>query len=90
LKSHLRSHKHAAVGEESRRGILNELGDHNVAFVYDQDKRLMIDNNHAFEAFICALTAFLEYKGQTETPPKNFPKNEDWIAFPKEKINWKF
>lgn len=90
LKSHLRSHKHAAVGEESRKGILKELGEYNVAFVYDQDRRLMIENNHAFEAFICALTAFLEYKGQTEARPKGFPKNEDWIAFPKEKINWKF
>lgn len=90
LKSQLRSHKHSAVGEDSRRGILKELSEHNVAFLYDQDRRLMIDNNHAFEAFICAMTAFLEYKGQTEARPKNFPKNEDWISFPKEKINWKF
>lgn len=90
LKSQLRSHKHSAVGEESRRGILKELGEFNVAFVYDQDRRLMIENSHAFEAFICALTAFLEYKGQTEARPRGFPKSEDWIAFPKEKINWKF
>lgn len=90
LKSHLRSHKHAAVGEESRRGILKELGEFNVAFVYDQDRRLMIENNQAFEAFICALTAFLEYKSQTEPRPRGFPKNEDWISFPKEKIHWKF
>lgn len=90
LKSHLRSHKHSAVGEDSRRGILKELGEHNIAFVYDQDRRLMIENNHAFEAFMCAMTAFLEHKGQTETRPKGFPKTEDWISFPKEKINWKF
>jgi len=90
LKSQLRSHKHAAVGEESRRGILKELGEHNIAFVYDQDRRLMIENNHAFEAFICAMTAFLEYKGQNEVRPRGFPKSEDWVAFPKEKINWRF
>jgi len=90
LKSHLRSHKHAAIGEESRRGILKELGEHNIAFVYDQDRRLMIENNHAFEAFICALTAFLDFIGQTETRPKGFPSTEDWISFPKERINWKF
>ena len=90
LKSHLRSHKHSAVGEESRRGILKELGEFNVAFVYDQDRRLMIENNHAFEAFICAVTAFLEFKGQTEARPRGFPKSEDWIAIPKEKISWKF
>lgn len=90
LKSHLRTHKHSAVGEESRRGILKELGENNVAFVYEQDRRLMIENNHAFEAFICAMTAFLEYKGQTEPRPKGFPKGEDWISFPVEKIHWKF
>ncbi|MBK9323657.1 MAG: DUF429 domain-containing protein [Bdellovibrionaceae bacterium] len=90
LKSQLRSHKHAATGEDSRRGILKELSEHNVAFVYDQDRRLMVENNHAFEAFICAITAFLEYMGQTEPRPRNFPKSEDWISFPKEKISWKF
>lgn len=90
LKSHLRSHKHSATGEESRRAILKELVEYNLAFVYEQDRRTMIENTHAFEAFICALTAFLEYKGQTEPRPKGFPRGEDWIAFPKEKISWKF
>jgi hypothetical protein len=90
LKSQLRTHKHSANGEDSRRGILKDLSEHNVAFLYDQDRRLMIENNHAFEAFICAMTAFLEFKGQTESKPRNFPKTEDWISFPKEKINWKF
>lgn len=90
LKSQLRSHKHSAVGEDSRRGILKELGEHNMAFLYDQDRRMMIENNHAFEAFICAMTAFLEYKGQTEPRPKGFPQSEDWISFPKERIHWKF
>jgi hypothetical protein len=90
LKSHLRSHKHSAVGEESRRGILKGLAEHNVAFVYEQDHRLMIENNHAFEAFICALTAFLQHTGQNEPRPEGFPENEDWVAFPKEKISWKF
>lgn len=90
LKSHLRSHKHAAVGEESRRGILKALAEHNVAFVYEQDHRLMIENTQAFEAFICALTAFLEHIGQNEKRPQGFPIGEDWIAFPKEKIDWKF
>jgi hypothetical protein len=90
LKSHLRSHKHSAVGEESRRGILKGLAEHNVAFVYEQDHRLMIENNHAFEAFICAMTAFLEYLGQNEPRPEGFPPLEDWVSFPKEKINWKF
>ncbi|MNL52784.1 hypothetical protein D3C87_1759860 [compost metagenome] len=88
MKSHLRFHKHSIGGDESRRALLQGLSAHNVAFVYDQDVKLMIENSHAFEAFICALTAFLEFKGQTESRPEGFPEKEDWIAFPKISIKW--
>ncbi|WP_157684758.1 DUF429 domain-containing protein [Bdellovibrio bacteriovorus] len=88
MKSHLRFHKHSIGGDESRREILHALSSHNIAFVYDQDVKLMIDNSHAFESFICALTAFLDYKGLTEPRPEGFPENEDWIAFPKSSIKW--
>ncbi|MFS4460904.1 DUF429 domain-containing protein [Bdellovibrio sp. HCB2-146] len=88
MKSHLRFHKHSIGGDESRRALLQGLSSHNVAFVYDQDVKLMIENNHAFEAFICALTAFLDFKGQTESRPEGFPEKEDWIAFPKLAIKW--
>ncbi len=88
MKSHLRFHKHAVGGDESRRAILNGLSTHNIAFVYEQDVKLMISNNHAFEAFICALTGFLSYKGQTQERPKNFPLNESWIEFPQDNIKW--
>ncbi|HWU42133.1 MAG TPA: DUF429 domain-containing protein [Bdellovibrio sp.] len=88
MKSHLLFHKHAIGGDESRRVILNALGTHNVAFVYDQDVKLMIENSHAFEAFICALTGFLKFKGMTEPRPEGFPKSEDWIDFPVSAIKW--
>lgn len=88
MKSHLRFHRHSVMGDESRKEILQALGTHNVAFVYDQDVKLMIENNHAFESFICALTAFLKYKVGTEPRPEGFPPNEDWIDFPKTTINW--
>ncbi len=88
MKSHLRFHKHAVGGDQSRTSILQALSTHNVAFVYDQDVKLMIANNHAFEAFICALTAFLKFKGHTEPKPKNFPDTETWIDFPMDHIKW--
>lgn len=88
MKSHLRFHKHSIGGEESRREILQALSTHNVAFVYDQDVKLMIENNHAFEAFICALTAFLKSMGQTEDRPAGFPASEDWVEFPKVSLKW--
>jgi hypothetical protein len=88
MKSHLLFHKHSIGGDESRKAILNSLSAHNIAFVYDQDVKLMIENNHAFEAFICALTAFLKFKGLTEARPANFPEKEDWIDFPLSSIKW--
>lgn len=88
MKSHLLFHKHAIGGDESRKAILHALSTHNVAFVYDQDVKLMIENNHAFEAFICAFTGFLKFKGLTEPRPSGFPTMEDWIDFPVPAIKW--
>lgn len=87
-KSDLRFHRHAVSGNEVRENILEELVEHKLAFVYDQDKKIMVQNNHAFEAFICALTGLLKFFEQTEGRPKDFPENETWIDFPKEKIKW--
>lgn len=88
MKSHLLFHRHSVGGDESRRAILSALSSHNLAFVYDQDVKLMIENNHAFESFICALTAFLKFKEMTEKRPAGFPENEDWIEFPLPSIKW--
>jgi hypothetical protein len=87
-KSYLRFHRHAIDGDEARLYILKTLLEKEIAFVYQQDMRLMVEYNHAFEAFLAALTGFLEYRGQTERPPTGFPKSEKWITFPKEKIQW--
>lgn len=88
MKSHLRFHKHVVGGDVSRQEILTALSSHNVVFVYDQDVKMMVENNHAFEAFICALTAVLEFQNKTEDRPKGFPVKEDWISFPKKSLKW--
>ena len=88
MKSHLRFHKHAVGGDESRREILNALSEHNVVFVYEQDVKMMVENNHAFEAFICALTAVIHSLGKAEPRPVGYPSKEDWIAFPKLDLKW--
>ncbi len=87
-KTHLRFHKHAIDGDDSRHSILKTLIDQEIAFVYQQDLKLMIENNQALEAFVCALTAFLKFRGQTEKPPSGYPKGEAWIEFPKASIEW--
>lgn len=88
LKSHLKNTRKSAMGADSRRGFLSDLNHKNLAFIYEQDTKLMIESNHAFEAFICAFTAFLKFKGLTEDRPSNFPKYETWIEFPLEKLKY--
>ncbi|OFZ29032.1 MAG: hypothetical protein A2622_13140 [Bdellovibrionales bacterium RIFCSPHIGHO2_01_FULL_40_29] len=89
MKSQLRNHRAAFGGDESRKQFLHNLNEKNLTFIYHQDMKQMIENSHAFEAFLCALTGFLKYKDLTESRPKNFPKQEDWIEFPKENIKVK-
>lgn len=89
MKSHLRDHKAAFGGDISREHFLQSLNENNLAFVYNQDMKQMIENNHAFEAFLCGYTAFLKYKNLTVKRPKDFPANEDWIEFPIENIKLK-
>ena len=87
-KSYLRFHRHSVDSDEARHYILKTLIEKEIAFIYQQDLKAMVENNIAFEAFLCALTAFLHHRGQTETPPGDFPKTEAWIAFPVQKIRW--
>jgi len=82
MKSQIKDHRAAFGGDESRAQFLHSLNENNIAFIYHQDLKSMIENNHAFEAFMCGFTAFLKYKKLTEERPKGFPKNEDWIEFP--------
>ncbi|MBX2988935.1 MAG: DUF429 domain-containing protein [Bdellovibrionaceae bacterium] len=89
MKSHLRFHRHAVGGDEARKAILENLAQNNVVFLYAQDQKAMVENNHAFEAFITALTGFLKYKKLTEPRPTGFPEDEDWIEFPVPEIRWK-
>jgi hypothetical protein len=87
-KSHLRFHKHAVDSDESRHSILKTLIDKQIAFIYQQDLKTMVENSSAFDAFLCAMTAFLKSRGQTEKRPSDFPKGEIWIDFPIQNIKW--
>ena len=80
--SHLKYHKHAIGGDESRKVFLRELSERMSVFIYQQDLKSMVENNHAFEAFMCAFTGYLSFQGQTEKRPAQFPKAEAWVEFP--------
>lgn len=89
MKSQITDHRAAFGGDESRAQFIQALNDNNIAFIYHQDAKNMVENNHAFEAFMCGLTAFLKYRNLNEKRPKGFPSNEDWIEFPQEGLKIK-
>lgn len=89
MKSHLKSHRAAFGGDEARAQFLLSLNEKDIAFIYNQDMKQMVENNHAFEAFLCGFTAYLKYKGLTEKRPKDFPENEDWVEFPNSELKLK-
>jgi predicted nuclease with RNAse H fold len=86
MKSHLLYYRHSVGGEISRQAFLASLSEQAQVFIYKDDMRVMVDNNHGFEAFMNAFTAFLESKGLTEQRPEGFPEKEDWIAFPSKEL----
>ena len=69
--------------DECRLEFLKALMKQDLVFIYNQDAQLMVENPQAFHAFICAYTMYLEFTGQCEKPPKDFPKDEVWLSFPK-------
>lgn len=87
-KNDLRNYRHSVYGYDCRLGFLQALIEQDLLFIYDQDLQKLVDNPHAFESMICALTAYLKHLGQTEKPPKNFPTQEGWIEYPL--LNFKF
>ncbi len=87
-KSYLKFHKHQVGGDEARMAILKEIVRREIAFLYEQDVRLMVESANAFDAFICALTAVLKFRGQCEKRPRDFPAGAGWIEIPKENIVW--
>lgn len=87
-KSKLRLHRHWDGGEESRQLFIEALLKQNLSFIYEQDRKILIEDQYAFDAFLAALTGLMKYKKQTEVRPRGFPIKEGWIEVPKTKIKW--
>lgn len=85
-KIHSKGFRNAVMGDESRRIFLQALVEQGKVFLYQQDIKIMIENHHAFEAFVCSYVSFLSANGETEPRPKGFPKQEAWVEFPKEGV----
>lgn len=84
----LRKYPTAFEGEEIRQEFITHLLESSGIFIYEQDRRLVIESHPAFEALICALTAYLKHLNQCELPPKDFPVSEPWIEHPLKNFTW--
>lgn len=87
-KSKLKQHRHWEGGEESRRLFIETLIKEDKAFIYEQDRKVLIEDQFAFDAFVGALTGLMKFKRQTEPKPRGFPDQEGWIEVPKVKLKW--
>jgi hypothetical protein len=81
-KTHLKVYRNSIGGEEARTAILKSMGERWSIFFYQQDLKSMEENFHAFDAFICAYTAYLHHQGETEPRPVGFPSQENFIEIP--------
>lgn len=83
-KSVLRSYSHSIYGQESRELILEQLEKHMNLFCYEVERRKMLKDINAFNAFIGALTGV--YHSQKLIFPKDssIPKSEAWPHVPLE------
>jgi hypothetical protein len=87
-KNNLRYHRHWDSGTASRQLILTKMMEKNLAFIYDQDVKILVESPQAFDSFLCALTGLLSFLGLCEARPRGFPRREGWIEIPKKVFPW--
>jgi hypothetical protein len=81
-KTDIKNYRHSIYGMDCREDFLKNLVERDFLFIYDQDFHKLVENPHAFDSMICALTAYLSHQHQCEKPPKHFPVDSGWVEFP--------
>jgi hypothetical protein len=84
-RSSLRRLRNLSGGEEARQIFLKAFIEKTSLFVYQQDLKLLIENLHVFEAWVCSWVAYLNWVGKTESPFEDCPWEDKWVFFPKRK-----
>jgi hypothetical protein len=77
------SYRHLERGAHARAEILDLFSTELGLFIYDRDIRKLSQNLAAFDAFICALTAWIADQGDFERKPERFPDPNGWVLYPK-------
>jgi predicted nuclease with RNAse H fold len=76
-----RKYKRHPEERNTRLKMLNQL--HLLTFGPGQWREHAIDNDHKFDAIICAYTAYLWWRGECVDPPNPTIRDDGWIWFPK-------
>jgi len=77
------TYRHLERGAYARAEILEKFIRELGLFIYDRDVRKLSQNLSAFDAFICALTVWLEGQEDCEEMPERFPDPLGWVLYPK-------
>jgi predicted RNase H-like nuclease len=75
-------YKRSARSRDIRLRILNKLSSV-LTFAPGQWREHAIDNDHKFDAIICAYTAYLWWRDECVQPPSDVVREDGWIWFPK-------
>ena len=82
-RTQLLNYRNSIQGSEVRKIFIEAMIDKWGLFIYEQDRKELIEDYHSFDALICAFSGFLKSKGKVQKIPKNFPPNEGWVEIPK-------
>jgi hypothetical protein len=76
------SYRNLEDGAHYREEILTQLSKVSELFIYERDLRKLAQNLTAFDAFVCAYTAWLCDENRCAKNPKDFPVSSGWIHYP--------
>jgi predicted RNase H-like nuclease len=76
-----RRYKRSTGSQDTRLGMLNDLAD--LTFAPGQWRQHALENDHKFDAVICAYTAYLWSRGECEQPSNATVLDDGWIWFPR-------
>lgn len=78
----LQDYRQLETGVHAREQILEALTEAHDVFIYERDVRKLAASLTAFDAFICAYTAYLSDTERCTRPPKGFPVASGWVQYP--------
>jgi hypothetical protein len=81
-KRTLEDYRQLETGLHAREEILERLTETQDVFIYERDVRKLAMSLTAFDAFICAYTAYLSDTGRCAKIPAGFPAASGWVQYP--------